>query len=114
MASDSLKQERIIKLLTVLKERDQQFQQEKQELRADFLVRGICEKEVDGLLDDPSLFPKTWLPWHLRWDAICSAGENLAELLLEAEKLVYGETSAHINLAQARTFITKSSQDGNK
>lgn len=97
--------------LRTLKERDQQFHQERQEIRADFLVRGICEKEVDGLLEDPALFPETWLPLQLRWNAISAADGSLSELLSEAAKLLYGEPSDNINDEQAKAFITKLSKD---
>ncbi|GIN69711.1 hypothetical protein J14TS2_01860 [Bacillus sp. J14TS2] len=111
MSSNSLNQEKMTEFLTELKERDKQFQQDKQEIRADFLVRGICEKEVDGLLEDPALFPETWLPLHLRWNAISAADGNLSALLSEAAKLLYGEASDIVNDAQARAFITKLSKD---
>ncbi|MEK3888485.1 hypothetical protein [Bacillus sp. FSL K6-3431] len=53
--------------LLSLKERNDLFFRELEDLKMDFLLRGICEKEVDGLLEDPLLLPSTWLPEHLRW-----------------------------------------------
>ncbi|MBP1915502.1 hypothetical protein [Lederbergia galactosidilytica] len=107
MSSDSMNQEKMTEFLSLLKDRDKQFQEERQQLRADFLVRGICDKEVDGLLEDPSLFPKTWLPRHLQWDAICAAEEDLPHLISEAEKLLYGKLSGSIDYTQVKNLISK-------
>lgn len=73
-------------LLVLLKERNDVFHHTYDELRSDFLMRGICAKEVDGLLADHLQFPDTWLPAHLRWHALLHAqGQQLSSLLTEAK-----------------------------
>ncbi|MCJ7840601.1 hypothetical protein MUB24_06695 [Lederbergia sp. NSJ-179] len=101
MPDHSVEEKQILAFLNKLKEKDAQFQKERAELRADFLIRGICEKEVDGLLEDPSLFPKTWLPLHLRWDSLREAGDHLPALLTEAKELLCEENSSHIDFSKA-------------
>lgn len=61
----------LIEALLLLKQKNDVFEKERSEIRADFLLRGICANEVDGLLEDPGLY-STWVPEHLRWDAVRS------------------------------------------
>ncbi|MBS4218934.1 hypothetical protein KHA96_11470 [Bacillus sp. FJAT-49711] len=95
----------LAKLLSTLKKRDEMFQQERDEMRTDFLLRGICEAEVDGLLDDPSLFPTLWLPETLRWEAFIEAGDLLPSLLKEAIAFLEWPYLEHIDIAEAIAFI---------
>lgn len=44
------------------------FQKVYQELRADYLVRGICEREVDGIIKESKKYKMYDLPKVLRWD----------------------------------------------
>ncbi|WP_433749078.1 hypothetical protein [Falsibacillus pallidus] len=68
--------------LLMLKLWDEDFRTERQEIRMDFLVRGICEREVDGLLEDPGLYRKTYLPPACRWESIKKAMEEEGDQLI--------------------------------
>ncbi|MCR2821397.1 hypothetical protein [Lederbergia panacisoli] len=92
-------------LLSTLKKRDELFQQERDELRTDFLLRGICEAEVDGLLDDPSLFPSLWLPETLRWETLRESGDLLPSLLREAIGFLGYNDFEHIDIEEAKAII---------
>lgn len=73
--------------LLLLKEKNESFYEELNNVKMDYLMRGICAKEVDGLLEEPSLFPSTWIPRHLRWESILHAkGQHLTNLLAEAKQ----------------------------
>ena len=43
------------------------FQDERDDLRTDFLLQGICEREVEALLDEPGHYQSIYLPLNLRW-----------------------------------------------
>ncbi|MBS4195822.1 hypothetical protein [Lederbergia citri] len=92
-------------LLSTLKKRDELFHQERDELRNDFLLRGICETEVDGLLDDPSLFPTSWLPETLRWKSLSEAGNVLPVLLKEAALYLECDVPPLIEKEEAEKMI---------
>ncbi|RDI47715.1 hypothetical protein [Falsibacillus pallidus] len=62
--------------LLMLKMWNDDFKKERQEIRMDFLVRGICEREVDGLLEDPGLYNKIYLRPVIRWESIMKAAEE--------------------------------------
>jgi hypothetical protein len=51
--------DKLINSLILLKEMNDLADNERLELRTDFLVRGICETEVDGLLEDETLYSRT-------------------------------------------------------
>ncbi|MBW8350306.1 hypothetical protein K0H71_12740 [Bacillus sp. IITD106] len=95
----------LTQLLSILKKRDEWFHRERDELRTDFLLRGICETEVDGLLDDPSLFPTSWLPETLRWESLSEAGNMLPTLLKEAALFLECEVPPLIEKEEAEKII---------
>ncbi|MBS4206773.1 hypothetical protein [Bacillus sp. FJAT-50079] len=98
--------EQVFDFLRLWKERNERFIQEQAEIRIDFLVRGICEKEVDGLLEDALLYPNSWLPSHLRWESLCQADEErLGELVAEGISFFTGVTDYHFDLPAVKTFI---------
>lgn len=91
--------------LTLLKKKNDLFYQERAEMRTDFLLRGICEKEVDGLLNDPSLFPTSWLPETLCWDFLLEAGNRLPELLHEAVGYFDCDMPLQFDIVEAEKII---------
>ncbi|SDY96164.1 HsdM N-terminal domain-containing protein [Bacillus sp. 166amftsu] len=54
--------------LLQLKHHNENFKKVCQELRADYLVRGICEREVDGIIKESKEYKMYELPKVLRWD----------------------------------------------
>ena len=76
--------DKLINSLISLKEMNDLADNERLELRTDFLVRGICEAEVDGLLEDETLYSRTRFPEHLRWDCIRVAGSLQMDLIAGA------------------------------
>ncbi|KEK23261.1 hypothetical protein [Bacillus gaemokensis] len=57
-----------IACLLQLKHHNKLFRKMYQELRADFLVRGICEREVDWIIKESKDYKSYYLPKALRWD----------------------------------------------
>lgn len=53
--------------LLVLKIINDLFEKERRAIREDFLVRGICSKEVDGLIEEPAYFNGVYIPKTARW-----------------------------------------------
>ncbi|WP_410983103.1 group-specific protein [Bacillus cereus] len=54
--------------LLQLKHHSEGFQKMYQELKADYLVRGICEREVDGIIKESKEYKMYDVPRVLRWD----------------------------------------------
>ncbi|MEN1936522.1 group-specific protein [Paenibacillus sp. 102] len=54
--------------LLQLKHHSEVFQKVKQQLRVDYLVMGICEREVDGVIKESKEYKMYELPKVLRWD----------------------------------------------
>ncbi|WP_369903279.1 group-specific protein [Bacillus manliponensis] len=54
--------------LLQLKSHNEEFNKVCQELRADYLVRGICEREVDKIIKESKEYETYYLPKVLRWD----------------------------------------------
>ncbi|MGV3464550.1 MAG: hypothetical protein ACO1OT_04575 [Heyndrickxia sp.] len=72
-----------------------QFENERIEIRNDFLVRGICEKEVDGLIEEPSYYKIKFVPINARWNHLKEKKTQLAQSFpLALKELVpsYNET----------------------
>nr|WP_283249434.1 type I restriction-modification system subunit M N-terminal domain-containing protein [Bacillus sp. FJAT-49736] len=63
------KESNLIELLT-LKLLSDQFEKERVEIRNDFLVRGICVKEVDELIEEPSYYKMAYIPNTARWNTL--------------------------------------------
>ncbi|PEE44590.1 group-specific protein [Bacillus pseudomycoides] len=57
-----------IACLLQLKHHNEVFQKVQQQLRVDYLVRGICEREVDGIIRESKEYKMYDLPKVLRWD----------------------------------------------
>ncbi|RLQ97137.1 hypothetical protein [Falsibacillus albus] len=53
-----------------LKWANDQFFLDRNEMKKDFLIRGICEREVEFLLEEPGLYKSFFLPMHTRWSAL--------------------------------------------
>lgn len=72
----------VVELIT-LKLMSDQFEKERIEIRNDFLVRGICAKEVDGLIEEPSYY-KMFIPKHARWNHLKYEKEQLVHCIQKA------------------------------
>lgn len=70
--------------LLLLKKMNELFEEERKAIRIDFLVRGICEKEVDGLLEDGGLYDTAYISPNLRWERILATNESNARRILTA------------------------------
>lgn len=57
----------IIELL-VFKYLNDQFEKERNEIRQDFLLRGICSNEVNGLIEEETLYQTYFIPKTCRWN----------------------------------------------
>ncbi|MGE6258520.1 type I restriction-modification system subunit M N-terminal domain-containing protein [Heyndrickxia sporothermodurans] len=57
----------IIELL-VFKYLNDQFEKERNEIRQDFLLRGICSNEVNGLVEEETLYQMYFIPKTCRWN----------------------------------------------
>ncbi|WP_062108506.1 hypothetical protein [Bacillus niameyensis] len=97
--------EDLAKLLHQLKARYDLFEAERAEIRMDFLIRGICDKEVDGLLEDPGLYSENWLPPHLRWPSLKQSGNRLFELLNEAAEFMQIAPIDDFSISQVEKVI---------
>jgi hypothetical protein len=81
-------------LLYVRKGRDwmirtNEFERERHALRTDYLIRGICEREVDGLLEDVGLYT-CYVPKEFRFSylyQLASIGEGVQRVLGVKEML---------------------------
>ncbi len=66
-----------------------QFEKERIEIRNDFLVRGICEKEVDGLIEDPSYYKSKYVPKNARWNYLKMKKKQLSHCFQQALKELF-------------------------
>lgn len=83
--------------LLLLKKMNERFEEERKAIRIDFLVRGICEKEVDGLLEDQGLYKTIYISPNLRWERLLGADENeVRRILTEMMGGVQGKKFAAI------------------
>ncbi|MFJ8412203.1 group-specific protein [Bacillus paramycoides] len=57
-----------IKCLVQLKKCSETFKQIQLQLRNDYLIRGICEREVDEVIRGSKEYEKYFLPKVLRWN----------------------------------------------
>ncbi|MDQ0246727.1 hypothetical protein J2S09_004331 [Bacillus fengqiuensis] len=62
--------------LLLLKKMNELFEEERKVIRIDFLVRGICEKEVDGLLEDKGLYKTAYISPNVRWGRLLNTDER--------------------------------------
>ncbi|WP_078410314.1 type I restriction-modification system subunit M N-terminal domain-containing protein [Priestia abyssalis] len=70
--------------LLLLKKMNELFEAERKTIRTDFLVRGICVKEVDGLLEDEGLYKTYYISPDLRWENLLATNESNVQKLLTA------------------------------
>lgn len=70
--------------LLLLKKMNELFEEERKAIRTDFLVRGICEKEVDGLLEDEGLYKTAYISSNLRWERLLTANESSVRTIVTA------------------------------
>lgn len=70
--------------MTTLKLLNDQFEMERMDIRNDFLVRGICMKEVDGLMEEPSYYQMKFIPKHARWNYLKNEKDQLAQCIQKA------------------------------
>ncbi|MEY8350991.1 group-specific protein [Bacillus cereus] len=66
--------------LLQLKQYNEVFKKVYQELRADYLVRGICEREVDGIIKESKEYKLYDLPKVLKWDFIRNNPKRIEEV----------------------------------
>ncbi|WP_051317019.1 hypothetical protein [Ectobacillus panaciterrae] len=69
--------------------RVKEFERERALLRMDYLVRGICEREVDGLLDDPSLYKCGYIPKEFRFSFLDCRFSLLGEVVFGITEELY-------------------------
>ncbi|MDM5155494.1 hypothetical protein QUF88_17315 [Bacillus sp. DX1.1] len=65
--SDDLFQSYISCLLQI-KQHSETFQKVQRELKCDYLIRGICEREVEGLIQESEQYEVYYVPKVLHWD----------------------------------------------
>lgn len=73
----------IILDLFLLKLLNDQFETERLEIRQDFLLQGICSREVDGLIDEPNYYKSYYIPKMLRWNYVKKQVTSIYEALEE-------------------------------
>ncbi|HWO97100.1 MAG TPA: hypothetical protein VNM45_12300 [Bacillus sp. (in: firmicutes)] len=88
--------------LLLLKKMNEQFEEERKAIRLDFLVRGICEKEVDGLLEDRGLYGEAYISPHLRWERLLAADKSdlrriLRDMMDQSKNRTFAEIPESIN-----------------
>lgn len=57
-----------LRCLSDIKEKSEQFTKVKQEVREEYLIRGICEGEVDILVEQSEQVADLYVPKLLQWD----------------------------------------------
>lgn len=62
--------------LLQLKECSETFQQIQMQLRNDYLIRGICEREVDEVVRGSKEYEMHFLPKALQWDFLRKSASN--------------------------------------
>ena len=62
--------------ILVLKILNEIFENERQDIRQDFLLRGICSTEVDNLIDDPAYYQFIYIPKLVRWQQLKNIQHN--------------------------------------
>ncbi|MED1619969.1 hypothetical protein [Bacillus pseudomycoides] len=72
-----------ITCLLQLKHHSEMFQKVYQELRVDYLVRGICEREVDGVINESKEYKMYDLPKALRWDLLRANPSSIENVCTE-------------------------------
>ncbi|HDX9578379.1 TPA: group-specific protein [Bacillus pseudomycoides] len=85
--------------LSDIKEKSKQFSKVKQEVRNEYLIRGICEREVDILVEQSEQVADLYVPKLLQWEFlrenvcyiedICSMVFQLKPLCLSEEQWKY-------------------------
>ncbi|PEA52639.1 group-specific protein [Bacillus pseudomycoides] len=88
-----------LKCLFEIKEKSEQFSKVKQEVREEYLIKGICEREVDILVEQSEQVADLYVPKLLRWgflqenvryiEDICSMVFQLKPLCLSEEQWKY-------------------------
>ncbi|MGG2014933.1 group-specific protein [Bacillus sp. S10(2024)] len=82
-----------------IKENSKQFSKVKQEVREEYLIRGICEREVDILVEQSEQVVELYIPKLLQWkflqenvhyiEEICSMVFQLKPLCFSEEQWKY-------------------------
>jgi hypothetical protein len=62
-----------------LKRKNDLFRRVKLEKRNEYLIQGICEREVDKLLEHAEMFGSLYIPVKERWELFLSIEENMKE-----------------------------------
>jgi hypothetical protein len=96
--------------LMIIKKINERFEQERNMIRADFLLRGICEKEVDGLLEERGLYETWYISPHLRWEVFQHAsGQTIQSVFQQAmEELPYNkfkQVSEYVSARKLAQFV---------
>ncbi|AEV67201.1 type I restriction-modification system subunit M [Acetivibrio clariflavus] len=74
--------------LLFLKRMNDQFESESQLKRNEFLTQGMDEKEVEGLLIEPTLYENFFVPDSARWDKLKNLNLNIGPELDKAFKAI--------------------------
>ncbi|MFD0770155.1 group-specific protein [Bacillus sp. CGMCC 1.60114] len=77
-----------------LKEYSQQFSKVKQEVRVDYLIRGICEREVDILVEQNKQVADLYIPKMLRWEFLrinVRYIEDVCSMVFQLKPLCFSE-----------------------
>ncbi|WP_020061117.1 hypothetical protein [Bacillus sp. 123MFChir2] len=88
-----------LRCLSDIKEKSEQFTKVKQEVREEYLIRGVCEREVDILVEQSEQVADLYVPKFLQWgflqgnvhyiEDICSMVFQLKPLCLSEEQWKY-------------------------
>ncbi|CAG9614349.1 hypothetical protein BACCIP111899_03576 [Bacillus rhizoplanae] len=80
--------------LSRIKENSKQFSKVKQEVREEYLIRGICEREVDILVEQNKQVADLYIPKLLRWEFLQANVhyiEDLCSMVFQLEPLCFSE-----------------------
>lgn len=77
--------------LLFLKRMNDEFNSERQKLFDDFISQGMDKKEVEELLEDPSIYTNFFVPSRARWDSLKNLTLNIGPELDKAFKAIEDE-----------------------
>ncbi|GIN37836.1 type I restriction-modification system subunit M N-terminal domain-containing protein [Heyndrickxia oleronia] len=82
--------------ILVLKILNDIFENERQNIREDFLLRGICSTEVDNLIDDPAYYQFMYIPKLVRWQQIKTTQHNDWTFIAQALQTIIDSNQINI------------------
>lgn len=86
----------------VLKILNDIFENERQDIRQDFLLRGICSSEVDNLIDDPAYYQFIYIPNLVRWQQLKNIQHNDWTFIAHALQTIIDSNPINIPLLPHR------------